>query len=197
MVRTSWLLFILLAAGMGCAAAPVAKSSTGAPDEYAVYSAFLDHCCVDVAKASGGLYRLAALTDTTTRILWTNFSTGAERDLVAEAFERMELPQELVADFRRRNHEPRCLQRHAFQTHAPVVLMGEDPCPGTEGAVSPPPDEPLVITVSQVGFTSNGQHALLLERFDCGPRCGSMNLVHMERREDKWVVQRSEQLMQF
>jgi hypothetical protein len=74
---------------------------------------------------------------------------------------------------------------------ARVVLIAEgSPCPGTTAASILTPRDSLLTTFSRVGFTSEGEDALTLERFDCGARCGEIRFVHYKRVAERWKKHR-------
>lgn len=186
------LLLALGAALTGCSTfTPVKPASV--LREYAVYTTSLEPADSAVMAAQGGVHRVRAHTDTVTS--W-RFPDG--EDFMEQAAERMQLPAGLFADFRRRNRELLCLDASSFPTKARVVVIAEDsPCPGTTPVSVPTPRDSLLTTFSRVGFTSEGEDALTLERFDCGARCGEIGFVHYKRVAGRWKKHRYERIFRF
>lgn len=161
--------------------------------EYAVYAASLEPADSALMAAQGGVHRVRAHTDALTG---SRYPDG--QDFIEQAAERMQLPAGLFADFRRRNREFRCLDADLFPTKARVVLIAEDgQCSGTPAASVPTPRDALLTTFSRVGFTSEGEDALTLERFDCGARCGEIGFAHYKRVAGRWKKHRYERIAQF
>ena len=186
------LLLALGAAFAGCSTVTRATSDTVLRD-YAVYAASLEPADSAFMAAQGGVHRVRAHTDTVTS---RRFPDG--EDFIEQTAVRMQLPAGLFADFRRRNRELLCLDAALFPTEAHVVLISEgSPCSGTPAANVPTPRDSLLTTFSRVGFTSEGEDALTLERFDCGDRCGEIGFVHYKRVAGRWKKHRYERIARF
>ncbi|CAN5299330.1 hypothetical protein BH24GEM2_BH24GEM2_19810 [soil metagenome] len=189
------LLLPLVATLTGCYTVTRVKPDSVLHD-YAVYAAIVERTNPSVVARQGGVHRVRAHTDTLTS---RRFREGAfEGDFIELAAERMELPPGLFADFRLRNRELLCLDAELFPAPARVVLIAEDsPCPGTPPASVPTAQNTFERTFSRVGFSPDGNDALVHLRHDCGDRCGGTGLVHLKRVDGRWMQHKYERISQL
>jgi len=168
-------------------------------EEYAVYGDFLDGANGAVLSLSGGVHHVFAVADTLARMPWTSFTDERSGDLLAETFDRMNLPAGLTDSFYAANAAQLCLQAGRFRSRHPIVLIarGDDTCMEPGGLMKDPAAVPLVTGFSRVGFSDDGSQALMVVETDCGSRCGWVSAVHLGLVEGQWTVIHSRQVILF
>lgn len=188
-----WRLLPVIACLAGLATARQARAQEPCAEEFAVYSVVLDSLYRNVAKTS---FLVADSTRGDLRF--------GHRDLVeAVLASRPDVPRSLIDSYLDHNDRP-CALGSRFRTRrAPVVLVGREDrerlgreSAGWDGYPDGYPAHGL-ITLSAVGFTPDSRQAVVHALFHCGGRCGSGQVVLLERNGDGWIVRGAVTTIQF
>jgi hypothetical protein len=180
--------FLMFSLVFAALASPVDSSPRHrevSPSEYAVYSAL-------IKSQYGDHARLFVIGDHT-------ISRSAEADRhLRFVSKRLRLPKLLVSNYLARNVSPQPLEKR-FEFGVPYVLFsgreGEEIFRGQEldeqwrAFYAKYPGSPGVINLSGVGFSRNGNLALVYMGKSCGPLCGEGTFYLLARRNGAWVVE--------
>lgn len=154
------------------------------PNEYAVYSAL-------IKSRYGDHARLFVISDRTV-------AKSAEADRYLRfVSKRLRLPKLLVNNYLTGNLSPQPLEKR-FELRAPYVLFsgrereeiftGQNLVEQWRAFHIKYPGSPGLISLSRVGFSRNGNLALVYMGKSCGPLCGDGTFYLLARRNGAWVV---------
>lgn len=139
------------------------------PAECAVLSAVLD--------ASGGpatSVNVASLTVPDIRF-------GTRGSVVRSAFARLSPPDSaLIASYFTRNQTSEPLRADCFQTRRSVVLVAKEERDTSSQAL---------VSLSNAGFSPEGNRAVVHRIYECGERCGYGDLFILENKAGRWSIE--------
>jgi hypothetical protein len=112
-----------------------------------------------------------------------------------------DLPKGLREDFGKKRLLP--MQVQGLRTRVPVVLFTEQDRAALRAATNPTeywqrfyarfPASSGRLAISRVGFSRDGQHALMLVDYGCGGRCGGTVYYLAARDDQRWRIVRTAQ----
>jgi hypothetical protein len=179
--------------------------------EYAVYSAVLDAFAEPVARRSVSFGSVAGLYPVSLRAHLVSECTQGElifglrrEDLVLRAMDApLRLAADLVADYSEANQVPRRLSSERFTARVPVRVLNEresaeidEQTMDAAGYPEPLPSRGHV-SFSRVGFSSDRRTATIFAKYRCGGRCGSGQVIVLQRERDQWQVVASEVVIHY
>ncbi len=190
-VRSSILVLALLLA------VPYSARAQMEPEEHTVYRAVL-------ARFIKPETRRIVLSDSTRTVRADRYDVERLRkwgapDKVLEEFNQWNafVTDELLESFNQRNTE-RIALPNSLDLPVPVELLSAAEFRALQQGMDQDgwdwlrrrlPGSPGVVSLSRVGFSPEGDRALIWVFLDCGSRCGSGSWVLLHRRDGEWQVE--------